>query len=58
LGNDVEFEVQLVLKQQQVPACELGGEAGAAQLGWLTWMKSTPAFDRSPSDTVLLFAEK
>jgi type VI secretion system protein ImpH len=58
IGNDVEFEVQLVLKQEQVPACELGAEAGATQLGWLTWMKSTPAFDRSPSDTVLLFAEK
>jgi len=23
-------------------------------LGWFTWMKSKPAFDRDPGDTVLL----
>jgi len=55
-GNDIEFEVQLVLKQDQVPACELGDDT-ASQLGWLTWVKSNPTFDRSPSDTVLLVAE-
>ncbi len=43
-GNDVEFEVQLILKQEQVPACELGDESGNAQLGWFTWMKSKPVF--------------
>lgn len=54
-GNDVEFEVQLSLRRDDVPACELGalGEAGT-QLGWFTWMKSTPRFDRDPSDTILL----
>jgi type VI secretion system protein ImpH len=54
-GGDLEFEVQLVLKQDEVPACELGSEgAGAPQLGWFTWMKSVPAFDRNPGDTILL----
>jgi type VI secretion system protein ImpH len=54
-GSDLEYEVQLVLKQQEVPLCELGAEGdGAPQLGWFTWMKSTPAFDRSPGDTILL----
>ena len=56
-GHDVEYEVQLILKQEQVPACELGDVLGNTQLGWFTWMKSTPAFNRNPSDTVLLFAE-
>jgi type VI secretion system protein ImpH len=56
-GNDVEYEVQLILKQEQVPACELGDEPGNTQLGWFTWMKSNPSFDRNPCDTVLLFAE-
>jgi type VI secretion system protein ImpH len=56
-GYDVEYEVQLILKQEQVPACELGDELGNTQLGWFTWMKSKPSFDRNPCDTVLLFAE-
>lgn len=56
-GYDVEYEVQLILKRQQVPACELGDDMGLTQLGWFTWMKSQPSFDRNPSDTVLLFAE-
>lgn len=56
-GGDLEFEVQLVLKQPEVPRCELGMEgAGAPMLGWFTWMKSTPAFDRSPGDTILLLS--
>lgn len=56
-GHDVEYELQLILKQQQVPACELGDDLGTMQLGWFTWMKSEPAFDRDPCDTVLQFAE-
>jgi type VI secretion system protein ImpH len=54
-GGDLEFEVQLVLKRDEVPGCELGAEsAGGPQLGWFTWMKSVPAFDRHPGDTILL----
>ncbi len=56
-GGDLEFEVQLVLKQPEVPSCELGGEGdGAPQLGWFTWMKSSPAFNRNPDDTILLLS--
>ena len=54
-GGDLEFEVQLVLKREEVQGCELGVEgAGAPQLGWFTWMKSASAFDRNPGDTILL----
>ncbi len=56
-GYDVEFEVQLVLDRDEVPACVLGGEDSEPRLGWLTWMKSKPVFDRDPGDTVLLFPE-
>jgi type VI secretion system protein ImpH len=57
-GNDVEYEVQLVLQRDDVPKCELGDDTDAPQLGWVTWMKSAPAFNRDPDDTVLLFSEK
>jgi type VI secretion system protein ImpH len=57
-GYDVEFETQLVLDRNEVPACVLGGEDSEPRLGWLTWMKSKPEFDRNPGDTVLLFPEK
>jgi type VI secretion system protein ImpH len=56
-GYDVEFEVQLVLDRDEVPSCVLGGEQPEPRLGWLTWMKSKPEFDRDPGDTVLLFPE-
>ncbi len=51
--TEFDFDVQLVLKQDEVPPCELGAEEGAApQLGWVTWMRSVP-FPRNPGDTVL-----
>lgn len=52
-GAEFDFEVQLVLKHDEVPAFELGAETGATpQLGWVTWMKTKP-FGRDPGDTVL-----
>jgi type VI secretion system protein ImpH len=52
-GNEFDFEVQLVLKREQVPGCELGrGDQTAPRLGWLTWAKSAP-MGRDPGDTVL-----
>jgi type VI secretion system protein ImpH len=52
-GAEFDFEVQLILKRDDVPAVELGAETGAIpQLGWVTWMKSRP-FTRDPGDTVL-----
>jgi type VI secretion system protein ImpH len=52
-GAEFDFEVQLILKRDEVPACGLGADDGVApQLGWVTWMKSTP-FGRDPGDTIL-----
>jgi type VI secretion system protein ImpH len=51
--DEFDFEVQLVLKREETPACELGGEGEAGpQLGWVTWLKSVP-IQRDPGDTIL-----
>lgn len=52
-NGQIDFEVQLVLKRDEVPPCELGGEGEVApQLGWITWAKSVP-MKRDPGDTIL-----
>ena len=61
-GDQMDFEVQLVLKRNEVPPSELGVEESgsqgvresrvAPQLGWSTWAK-TAAMNRDPSDTIL-----
>ncbi len=54
-GNELSFEVQLVLRKEEAPTCELGNEGAAApQLGWLTWAKSTP-LQADPDQTILKF---
>jgi type VI secretion system protein ImpH len=54
-GPNLEVELQLVLKREAVPSCDLGDDsAGGPRLGWFTWMKSGTEFDRAPGDTVLL----
>jgi type VI secretion system protein ImpH len=54
-GEHVEIEVQLFLKRDEVPRCELGEDsAGGPRLGWFTWMKSGSGFDRTPGDSILL----
>jgi type VI secretion system protein ImpH len=54
-GTDMEFEVQLILKREEVPVVELQKLAeDSPRLGWNTWMKSKPRFNRDPGDTILL----
>jgi len=54
-GDEIEFEIQLILERHDVPACELGEEGREGpRLGWLTWLKSKPEIDRDPGDTVVL----
>lgn len=51
-NEEIDFEVQLILRRDKVPGCELGGEGqGMPQLGWVTWMKSL-SLDRDPQDTI------
>ena len=52
-GHEYDIEVQLILRREETPACELGaGEEEGLQLGWTTWVKSAP-FGRDPGDTIL-----
>ncbi|HVN07120.1 MAG TPA: type VI secretion system baseplate subunit TssG [Bryobacteraceae bacterium] len=54
-GGEIEFEVQLVLKREDVAPCSLRAEGESAPLlGWFSWIKSGPTFARDPGDTVLL----
>jgi len=52
-GDEIDFEVQLVLKRAQVPACELDEVVAVIpQLGWSTWVKSVD-MNWDPADTIL-----
>ena len=49
---EIDFEVQLILKKEDVPPCELGvGEAAAPRLGWTSWAK-TQALRADADDTI------
>jgi type VI secretion system protein ImpH len=51
--DNLDFEVQLVLRREDAPQCELGvGGDAAPRLGWLTWGR-TRMLDRDPDETVL-----
>jgi len=47
VGPELDFDVQLILQAQDIPACQLAeGPGGGPRLGWNTWMCSqTPAQD-------------
>jgi type VI secretion system protein ImpH len=52
-GNELDFEIQLVLKKEETPSCELGGDGlTAPRLGWLTWAKTVP-LSRDPDESIL-----
>ena len=44
VGLEFDFDVQLVLKKEEIPACHLGSRRPAPpMLGWTTWLKSAAA---------------
>jgi len=50
--GEIDFQVQLILKKDEVPPCELGlGEAAAPRLGWTSWAK-TQAMRAHADDTI------
>lgn len=58
-GDAIDFEVQLVLKREDVPKPSLDAAWGdGPRLGWVTWLKSGEGFDRDPADTILLFSSE
>ncbi len=41
VGPEFDFDVQLILRKEDVPACQLdGGDALGPRLGWNTWVRS------------------
>lgn len=48
-GEQYSWDVQLVLKREEVPAIHLGR---AGRLGWTTWLKTRP-FERDADDLIL-----
>lgn len=52
-ADEFDFEVQLILRADDVPRCEMGvGDKTAPRLGWITWLKSAP-LSRNPNETIL-----
>ena len=52
-GEDLDAEVQLVLRREEAPRAGLDVEDGVSpQLGWVSWMFSKP-LARDPDETVL-----
>lgn len=50
LGPDLDFDVQLILKRDEVPPCRIGDEGGSV-LGWNAWVCAGPP-DDDPADGV------
>jgi type VI secretion system protein ImpH len=52
-GGEYVMELQLILRRDEVPACELKTDGGSGpQLGWTSWMKSGE-FGRDPGEAIL-----
>ncbi|HWB83583.1 MAG TPA: type VI secretion system baseplate subunit TssG [Bryobacteraceae bacterium] len=52
-GDEYDVEVRLILRRDEVPACELVADSAMGrQLGWTSWVK-TAEFTRDPGETVL-----
>ena len=52
-GGQFDFEIQLILARNEVPACVLGDpEVPAPTLGWCSWMR-TSALERDADETIL-----
>ncbi|MEZ6130739.1 MAG: type VI secretion system baseplate subunit TssG [Planctomycetaceae bacterium] len=55
IGAQLDFDVQLVLRKQDIPPCRLvSGSADEPRLGWNTWMTSKPAV-KDAEDAVFRF---
>lgn len=43
VGPELSFDVQLILRPDEVPACRLGDDADPTFLGWNSWITSCPS---------------
>jgi len=57
VGAELDFDVQPVLRADEVPACRLGGDAGfEPKLGWNTWLVSRP-LEKDASEAVFFLED-
>jgi type VI secretion system protein ImpH len=53
VGPGLDFDVQIVLKKEQVPFCKLGQTDNPPRLGWNSWARIAPAA-RDSDDAVIV----
>jgi type VI secretion system protein ImpH len=53
-NRELDFELQLVLKREETPACDLGKDTQqqAPRLGWTSWIKTAP-LHRDPDEAII-----
>lgn len=57
-GQDIDFEIQLVLRREEAPKCQLGAVGAAApRLGWLSWARRKPLV-KDPDETMFRLQEE
>jgi type VI secretion system protein ImpH len=42
LGSTLQFEIQDMLRREEVPPCRLGDDTDSARLGWSAWLRTEP----------------
>ncbi|MGJ4856842.1 type VI secretion system baseplate subunit TssG [Labrys sp. La1] len=52
IGCGLDFDIQVVLKKEHVPFCQLGQAGDPPRLGWNSWARSAPAA-RDSDDAVI-----
>jgi type VI secretion system protein ImpH len=52
VGSGLDFDIQIILKKEQVPFCRLGQAGDPPRLGWNSWARIEPA-TRDSGDAVI-----
>lgn len=51
-GSALEFDVQVILKKEDIPFCQLGSNDSPARLGWNSWARIAPA-EKDGADAIV-----
>lgn len=43
VGSGLDFDIQIILKKEQIPFCQLGQAGDPPRLGWNSWARVAPA---------------